>query len=106
MSKSLLASAALALSVAGLTAPADARPNSVTIRVSDLDLATWKDNAQLDRRLKNAANAICGRVPVLPLRDKLNAQNCHDEVLASSAEQVALARTQADTSVRLARRGD
>lgn len=106
MSKSLLASAALALFVVGLPAPANARPNSVTIQVSDLDLATAKDNAHLDRRLKNAAKAICGRVPVLPLRDKVNAQSCHDDVLASSAEQVALARAQADSSVRFARRAD
>jgi len=104
LKQSLTAVATLALAAAGLATPVAAAPHSVAVKIGDLDLSTASGNAQLQRRLRSAANEICGVVPVLPLRNKAMAEACHDDVLASSADQVALARARAADQVQLARR--
>ena len=104
------AAAAIALVTPAFAAPASsqiyAEPRSIEVQVGDLDLASGSGNAALQRRIRNAANAICGRVPVFPLREKRMAETCHEEVLASTAEKVALAKAQSLGAVTLARRSE
>ena len=111
MYKSLISAAALlALATPAFAAPVSsqiyAEPRSIDVHVGDLDLASDAGNANLQRRIRKAANAICGRVPVFPLREKRMAETCHDEVLASTAKKVAMFKAQSSGAVTLARRSE
>jgi UrcA family protein len=99
--------AALVLAAGTFAVPAVAADTqSATVRIDDLDLTSKAGLTHLQRRLRAAADDICGEVPVLPLQRKRITRACHNEVLASSREQVALATARAQSKVRLARRED
>ncbi|WP_167737547.1 UrcA family protein [Sphingomonas parva] len=98
--------AAFTLATGAFAGPALAEEKSATVRIGDLDLSTTAGNAQLERRLRGAATEICGQIAIVPLQFRTMAQACHEEVMASSREQVALAAARAQSKVRLARRMD
>ncbi len=60
---------AAALCAAGFTVPAMADPvepgESINVRLDDLDLASATGQAQLDRRIDNAARKVC-RADIMP----------------------------------------
>ena len=85
-------------------APASAIQETVAVRIGDLDLATPSGTDRLQRRVRSAANEICGTIPAMPLSLRTVSQACHEEVVASSKAQVALATARAESHVQLARR--
>ena len=89
----ILAAAAAALGAATVLAtPAVAEtPVSVAVKFSDLDLSTSAGQAQLERRIDNAARSACGMDEVrsgsrLPSNE---ARRCYVETKASVHEQIA-----------------
>lgn len=86
-----------------LATPAFAQVEPVSIEVSivDLDLASDAGRAQLDRRIRHAADEICdpsGR----DLAARAAYQTCRSETLAAASRQVARLTGKAE-GVRLAR---
>lgn len=69
IAKSLFAAAALAL--ATVPAVADTVTLSIPVRIADLDLASAKDQARLDGRIRKAADGLCraGAMSVRTFRD-------------------------------------
>jgi UrcA family protein len=56
----ILLAAVVALSVSGIAAAAPVDQTSVTVRLGDLDLATDSGRTRAERRISNAAKAVCG----------------------------------------------
>jgi len=89
----ILAAALAALAVA---APAAAQ-SAVAVRYSDLDLSTTAGQAQLERRIHNAAREVCGmnEVTVGTRLNSTASQRClaetktrlHDQVAATIARE-------------------
>ena len=93
--------AAGALAGPALAAPAD---DSVVVPIGDLDLASEAGTERLQRRLRQAANHLCGRVAIAPARIREAVRDCQETALESADRQIALAAARARTDIRLARR--
>ncbi len=92
MLKTVLTTAALGLAV--ISTPALAGPTdipSVEIAIADINFATPEGQAQLDRRVKKAAQTICGldsrrsgsRIP------SMDSKRCYAKAMKSAEQQVA-----------------
>lgn len=93
MNKYLLPLAALALAGA-VTATANATvsrrdTNSVVVRYGDLDLNSQKGVARLHKRIRNAAESVCGSLDtrILGLRDAYD--QCVSEAASNAIAAVA-----------------
>lgn len=88
----LTAAAFVALFVAPLVAgQAEAQGTQVTVGYADLDLSDPADVAKLDRRIRAAAQAACGK----PSAADLEAQNDLARCRADAQARAALQRSQA-----------
>lgn len=91
LNRTALAAAALALTAAAIPAPVLAGTASgdavmqVYVGHADLDLASDKGVATLDRRLRNAARAICG-ANANDIARRVQAQACQTRTLASATQ--------------------
>lgn len=79
--KMTLAAAALALSAPAFAAESDL---GTAIVYSDLDLASAKGAAQLERRVQRAANQACGVIPVINLNAREHTKTCHSGFVAEA----------------------
>ena len=83
--------------------PANAAPaetgDSVAVHFSDLDITTDKGAATLDRRIKHAADAVCGTPDIRDLRRMESSRSCHEIALNN-------ARKEADLAMAAAKRGE
>lgn len=67
--------------------PAMAQDTSVSVNTGDLDLATEAGRAQLDRRIRKAANKVCDMGSTgLPMQ--IAFQVCRSDVLSSADQKV------------------
>jgi UrcA family protein len=55
-----LLAAVAALSVSGIATAAPVEQTSITVRLGDLDLASNDGRVRAERRISNAAKAVCG----------------------------------------------
>lgn len=86
----LLALAAAAVSLAIGGAPAVAQTGAFSVSYADLNLASPAGRATLDRRIGNAARAICGEAPTpLDLRADRLVRACRAELTESARQQVS-----------------
>ena len=71
-----------------------AEPQAETPRISvsyqDIDFATTKGTEHIYRKLKSAANKVCGLTPGgrLTLEQRTKAQECADEALADAVQRI------------------
>jgi len=79
--KMTLAAAALALSAPAFAAETDL---GTSVVYGDLDLASAKGAAQLERRVKRAATQACGVIPVINLNARETAMACHSGFIAEA----------------------
>jgi UrcA family protein len=84
---------------------ADSRP--IAVSYADLDLATAKGRAILDRRLLHAARAACGTPSPADLRGRIKLDACVAEVRAAASPRleaaIALAGRQSESVVASSR---
>lgn len=93
--------AAAVLATATISFPAFAAaptPDSVEVRIDDLNLSSPAGQAQLDRRIVNAINHVCGG-PSSDLRERQARKACR-----AKARSDALAQVETKTSPALATR--
>lgn len=85
-----LAAAAVAFSAIPCQAqsPAD---GTVLVPYGDLNLASASGAAALERRIKAAANRICGTEQAPGLAETLSVQGCRDDVFESARPQISKA---------------
>ncbi len=92
MLKTVLTTAALGLAVVSTPALAGPSDNpSVEIAIADINLATPEGQERLDRRVKKAAQALCGvgtrrsgsRIP------SMDSKRCYAKAMKSAEQQVA-----------------
>ena len=83
---------AAALAAAVLAAPASAA-DTVAVQYDDLDLSTSAGQAQLERRIDNAARSVCGMddVAVGTRLASRTAKQCYADAKSRIHEQVAAA---------------
>ena len=86
----ILAAAAVAFSAA--PAFAQTAPSQLVVNYSDLDLSTAHGVRLLDRRLRSAAETVCGPTSDSDPRGKNEVRHCRTETLA-------VARAQRDTAI-------
>lgn len=79
---------------AACSTPASAAPE-MTVSYQDLNLANQSDVRVLYRRLKHAANDVCGNVPTLQLQRHLAFERCYNAALESAVTQIDLPQLQA-----------
>lgn len=98
MHRSLSALAALAMTAGtlALAAPANAAPveDSVSISLEGLDAADPADAARIDRRIRTAAQDLCGSKLIQPVRMRQHAAACEAAVTADARSSVQLAARQ------------
>lgn len=100
---SAIAGAALAAGTVAVSTPvfaADAEQGSAIIQISDLNLNAPEGMRTLERRVRTAANQICGSVPTLDLQMKRFVSDCRAQVRASAMSQAELAMGSTRSSVR------
>lgn len=97
--KSLIAAglAGLALSIqpaAAQSAQFEAgatQPVQRLVHYADLDMTTTAGQAQLESRLRRAANAVCGAsYGPHPLNEAMEARRCYNNALQSARKQMAM----------------
>ena len=107
MHRSLSALAALAMTAGSLAlaAPAHAAPveDVVSISLEGLDAADPADAARIDRRIRTAAQDLCGSKAIQPVRMRQKAADCEAAVTADARSSIQLAARQG-TPFRLALR--
>jgi UrcA family protein len=79
---------------AACSSPASAAPE-MTVSYQDLNLANQADVRVLYRRLKAAANDVCGNVPAQQLQRHLAFERCYNAALESAVTQIDLPQLQA-----------
>ena len=86
----ILAAAVVLGAASAVTAAA---AETVAVQYADLDLSTSAGQAQLDRRIDNAARSICGSdTAIVGTRLRSNdARKCYEQAKARVHEQVAQA---------------
>ncbi len=108
MHRSLSALAALAMTAGTLAfaVPAHAAPveDGVTISLEGLDAADPVDAARIDRRIRTAAQSLCGSKLIQPVRMREQAAACEATVTADARNSVQLAAAKQGTPFRLALR--
>ena len=90
----LLLGAGSALGAACTSTPASAAPE-MTVSYQDLNLANQSDVRVLYRRLKHAANEVCGNVPDAELARHLAFERCYNAALEHAVIQIDLPQLQA-----------
>ena len=108
MHRTLSAIAALAMTAGtlALAAPAHAAPaeDVVSISLEGLDFADPADAARIDRRVRTAAQSLCGSKLVQPIRMREQAAACEAAVTAEARNSIQLAAASRATPLRLALR--
>ncbi len=108
MHRSLSALAALAMTAGTLAfaVPAHAAPveDAVTISLEGLDAGDPVDAARIDRRIRTAAQSLCGSKLIQPVRMREQAAACEATVTADARNSVQLAAAKQGTPFRLALR--
>lgn len=89
-----------------LSAPAFAAyeiSDTAKVEYKDLDLTTESGVAQLDRRVRRAAEQVCGYMPPRGLTEQLHVSECQSEIVALANAELQPALASAGRSdVRLA----
>ena len=104
---SALAAAALTTGALTLAAPAHAAPaddDVVSVSLAGLDSANPADAARIDRRIRSAAQSLCGSKLIQPVRMRERAAACEEAVTADARGAVELAAAKQSTPFRLALR--
>jgi UrcA family protein len=108
MHRTLSAIAALAMTAGtlALAAPAHAAPadDGVSISLEGLDSADPVDAARIDRRIRTAAQSLCGSRLIQPARMRQHAAACEAAVTADARASVQLAAARQGTPFRIALR--
>ncbi len=108
MYRTLSALAALAMTAGtlALAVPAHAAPieDVVNISLEGLDHADPADAARIDRRIRFAAQSLCGSKLIQPIRMRERAEACEEAVTADARGSVQLAAARQATPFRLALR--
>lgn len=108
MNRMLSAIAALAMTAGTfvLAAPAQAAPadDAVSISLEDFDSADPADAARIDRRIRSAAQSLCGSKLIQPIRMRERAAACEEAVTADARSAVQLAAAKQGTPFRVALR--
>ena len=108
MNRMLSALAALAMTAGtfALAAPAHAAPaeDVVSISLEGLDSASPADAARIDRRIRTAAQSLCGSRLIQPTRMREQAAACEAAVVADARSAIQLAAARQSTPFRLALR--
>jgi UrcA family protein len=108
MHRTLSAIAALAMTAGTIAfaAPAHAAPaeEGFTISLEGLDAADPADAARIDRRIRTAAQDLCGSKLIQPIRLRAQAAACEAAVTADARSSVQLAAAKQGTPFRLALR--
>ncbi len=99
LARSIQLVAATAVGIAALaTTPAHARidesePRTITVNVQDLDLATPRGQDTLRRRIKWAADVVCGSPNTRDLRLLSEYRNCVNDATNGALAQVGFPQT-------------
>lgn len=108
MHRTLSAIAALAMTAGTLAfaVPAHAAPveDAVSISLQGLDSADPADAVRIDRRIRTAAQSLCGSKRIQPIRLREQAAACEEAVTADARGAVRLAAAGQGTPIRLALR--
>lgn len=108
MNRMLSALAAVAMTAGSfaLAAPAHAAPaeDVVNISLEGLDSSDPADAVRIDRRIRTAAQSLCGSKLIQPIRMRERAAACEDAVTADARSAVQLAAAKQSTPFRLALR--
>ncbi|HEX8625937.1 MAG TPA: UrcA family protein [Allosphingosinicella sp.] len=108
MHRTLSAIAALAMTAGtlALAAPANAAPveDGVIISLEGFDAADPADSARMDRRIRTAAQSLCGSKLIQPARMRQHAAACEAAVVADARNSVQLAAARQGTPFRIALR--
>lgn len=101
-----LAAAALTTGTLALAAPAQAEPadDVVSISLEGLDSADPADAVRIDRRIRSAAQSLCGSKLIQPTRMRERAEACAEAVAADARGAVRLAAAKQGTPFRVALR--
>jgi UrcA family protein len=108
MYRTLSAIAALAMTAGtvAFAAPAHAAPAEevFSIDLQGLDASDPADALRIDRRIRVAAQSLCGSKLIQPVRMRQQAAACEQAVTADARGAVQLAAAKQSTPVRLALR--
>jgi UrcA family protein len=110
MTRKLTLFAVAAATMLTATAPAMAQVNSMNeatsrvVRYDDLDLNNDRGRERLDRRLRSAANSVCGFWSAKALSEKRDADQCRKTAMEKVQPKVAAAVRNA--AARYAARAD
>jgi len=85
----LLAAVAIgALSIASAGAAQQPDPNSTSVHFGDLNIHTPEGIATLFRRIRRAAQAVCGPYEIRDLMQASGARICFDDAVANAVKSV------------------
>jgi UrcA family protein len=103
---SALAAVAMTTGTLALAAPAQAAPadDVVSISLEGLDSADPADAVRIDRRIRAAAQSVCGSKLIQPTRMRERAAACAEAVTADARSAVELAAAKQSTPFRVALR--
>jgi UrcA family protein len=89
-----------------LAAPANAAPAEEVVNISleGLDSSNPADAVRIDRRIRMAAQDLCGSTLIQPLHMRVKAAACEAAVTADARSSVQLAAAKQSTPFRLALR--
>ena len=106
MKSMLSALAAVAAGTLALAAPAQAAPadDIVSISLEGLDSADPADAVRIDRRIRAAAQSLCGSKLIQPIGMRERAAACEEAVTADARSAVQLAAAKQSTPFRIALR--
>lgn len=101
-----LAAAAMTTATVALAAPAQAATadDVVNISLAGLDSSDPADAVRIDRRIRSAAQSLCGSKLIQPTRMRELAAACEEAVTADARSAVELAAANRSTPFRLALR--
>lgn len=108
MNRMLSAIAALAMTAGtfALAAPAHAAPaeESVSINLAGLDASDPADSVRIERRIRSAAQDLCGSKLIQPLQMRAKAEACEAALTSDARSSVQLAAATRAPNIRLALR--
>ena len=78
--------------------------NSRVLRFGDLNLASAKDRAKLDTRLKIAAGTVCGKRSLWTVNPPADYTRCYENALSDAQMQLRQRLAAGETMIRLASR--
>jgi UrcA family protein len=105
---SALAAAALTLGASALTAPAQAASaeEGVTVALDGLNPADPADAERIGRRIRNAAQGLCGSRQIQPARLREQALACEKAAVADARNAVEIAAARQGGPFRLTLRSN